>query len=847
MSMIGVDYGVLNQKGSPSWFSDTYANIPTAGYKGRMFISIDTYAFYRDTGTGWDLIGGPGTGTITGSGTSGQVSYFNGTSTLAGSNNLFWDITNSRLGIGTITPGAALDIHSTGTNAQFNGTGSSNAYLIFQNAGTSKWRIGNTYNAGANSYDIYNFGTSTTGLSINFTTNAATFIGSVTATSLIKSGGTSAQILAADGSVITAGTNITISGGTISASGGGGSITLSAIGSTPNANAATLTGSALNLEPASASFGGVVTTGTQTFGGAKTFNSSITATSLAITGGTSAQFLKANGSVDSNIYLTTSNAATTYLALTGGSLTGNLEILNGNNFYLYNTGSTTYWWQRNNANTYELKYGASTTPLTILNTGEATFLSSVTATSFVKTSGTSAQILAADGSVITAGTNITISGGTIAASGGGGSITLSAIGSTPNANAATLTGSALNLEPASASFGGVVTTGTQTFGGAKTFNSNITATSLIKSGGTSAQILAADGSVITAGTNITISGGTIAASGGGSMAIGGSITSATAGSVLYAGASGVLAQSNSNFYYDYTNNRLALGTTTPGSKLQINGNASIGYNTSTAAPSNGLIVSGTVYFGLGQISAETSLFQIKSTDSTIAIQTTTTTGYAGTNLYDQSGVLAGSFAYGNASASVLPNTFFLGPRNATALLSFVRGSGATISATIDASGNFGLNTTTFGASKFQVNGSAAIGYSASTTASSNGLQVNGRGNFLNATDNALFSLNSGGTLYTPGFSPNASTVSSTTYTIITSYTTFIYNGSGVATWTLPNPSGTNQMFYIKNAGTGIITLNAYTGTNIIDNTGSSVSSITIAIGATAHIQQDGNIKSYQLQ
>jgi predicted heme/steroid binding protein len=47
----------------------------------------------------------------------------------------------------------------------------------------------------------------------------------VTASSLIRSGGTSAQILAADGSVITAGTNITISGGVISASGGGGSIT----------------------------------------------------------------------------------------------------------------------------------------------------------------------------------------------------------------------------------------------------------------------------------------------------------------------------------------------------------------------------------------------------------------------------------------------------------------------------------------------------------------------------------------------------------------------------------------------------------------------------------------------
>jgi hypothetical protein len=43
--------------------------------------------------------------------------------------------------------------------------------------------------------------------------------GLLTANSIVKSGGTAAQILAANGSVITAGTNITISGGTISASG----------------------------------------------------------------------------------------------------------------------------------------------------------------------------------------------------------------------------------------------------------------------------------------------------------------------------------------------------------------------------------------------------------------------------------------------------------------------------------------------------------------------------------------------------------------------------------------------------------------------------------------------------
>ena len=54
------------------------------------------------------------------------------------------------------------------------------------------------------------------------TDEGATTTNSITANSFIKSGGTSSQILAADGSVITAGTNITISGGTISSVGGAG-------------------------------------------------------------------------------------------------------------------------------------------------------------------------------------------------------------------------------------------------------------------------------------------------------------------------------------------------------------------------------------------------------------------------------------------------------------------------------------------------------------------------------------------------------------------------------------------------------------------------------------------------
>ena len=61
--------------------------------------------------------------------------------------------------------------------------------------------------------------------------------------------------------------------------GGGGVTTMAAIGSTPNANGATISGVNLNLEPASASFGGVVTTGAQTFAGVKTLATPVFTTS----------------------------------------------------------------------------------------------------------------------------------------------------------------------------------------------------------------------------------------------------------------------------------------------------------------------------------------------------------------------------------------------------------------------------------------------------------------------------------------------------------------------------------------------------------------------------------------
>lgn len=53
------------------------------------------------------------TNPVTGTGTSGQVTYWNGTTTQTGSSNLVWDSANNRLGINNGTPSYTLDVSGT--------------------------------------------------------------------------------------------------------------------------------------------------------------------------------------------------------------------------------------------------------------------------------------------------------------------------------------------------------------------------------------------------------------------------------------------------------------------------------------------------------------------------------------------------------------------------------------------------------------------------------------------------------------------------------------------------------------------------------------------------------------
>ena len=140
----------------------------------------------------------------------------------------------------------------------------------------------------------------------------ATVSGTATASSFVKDGGTSSQYLMADGSTSTGAP--------------GATVTLGAIATTSNANGATIEAGVLNLAPANASFGGVVTTGAQTIGGAKTF---VVAPILSTATPSQALFSDANKNVVSNAVTGIGNVVMSTSPTLTGTITAASQTLSG--------------------------------------------------------------------------------------------------------------------------------------------------------------------------------------------------------------------------------------------------------------------------------------------------------------------------------------------------------------------------------------------------------------------------------------------------------------------------------------------------------------------------------------
>jgi hypothetical protein len=82
------------------------------------------------------------------------------------------------------------------------------------------------------------------------------------------------------------------------------------------------------------------------------------------------------------------------------------------------------------------------------------------------------------------------------------------------------------------------------------------------------------------GSGLTYTHSTHTLSAPASISIGETVTSGTTGSVLYVGSGPVLAQDNANFFWDATNHRLGIGTTSPSFPLSVSGD----YNNNAVGP-----------------------------------------------------------------------------------------------------------------------------------------------------------------------------------------------------------------------------------------------------------------------
>lgn len=96
-----------------------------------------------------------GGGSLTGSGSAGQATFWTGTSAVSGDNSFWWDNVKKKLGIGTVTPSAPLQVAS--SSASTNATlGFGQVLLTDTNAGTGKKNLFLSYLNG-----LFTIGTST--------------------------------------------------------------------------------------------------------------------------------------------------------------------------------------------------------------------------------------------------------------------------------------------------------------------------------------------------------------------------------------------------------------------------------------------------------------------------------------------------------------------------------------------------------------------------------------------------------------------------------------------------------------------------------------------------------------
>jgi hypothetical protein len=804
-----VYYEVLNQRGTPALFTDTLANRPAFGFQGRLFISTDSGQIFEDTGTAWTLVADAGVG----GGTLSSV-CLNGNTTATGivitagglssTTGTFSGIVTAPQIKASTSGGLSINANSGTQVADFGAGGSANLTLYGGLSGTS-----------------------------------ASFSSSVTGNTIVKSGGTVNQFLKADGSVdsnsyFTTNTSETIAAGITKTFNnemrfGLGTMYNNSTGVSlatgfTTINAA-LTGSNTSIQVwRNNGFRFTINCDLTTVGSSFVLPSGQTNALIATATGTSSQLIAGDGTLIS---------AGTNITISGGTISssGGVGITTLNTL----TATTQTFATGTSGSDFNIVSATSTHTFNI-PTASATnrgALSSADWTTFNNKQGT---------------------------------ITLTTSGTS---GPATLIANTLNIPQYSG--------GGMAIGGSIT---SATAGSVLFAGASG--VLAQDNAnFFWDDTNNRLGIGTATPSYG--LHIIGTTAVNSLLNVTYSGFASVFLQAFNGIGYvgTFTNDVFAIstnnterarfttggsfgiGTTTIGSTLQVNGNAAIGYSASTAAPTNGLAVSGNVTFGTNAVANTTSDLltinknQNAATRLIVSNTTSGTSSVAEMNISSSSG--AGSFNIGKYSASTTAyknfasNTAYLynGTAGDIAFLNDFASGGFNISVggsstaqfILNSSGNLGLSTSTIG-SKLQINGNAAIGYSASTAAPNNGLAVSGTALFGTSTDNGQGALQVTGGITANDISLTGAVYSSSA-TITRNYYS-IFNGASGQTLTLPTPLSNNYQYVIINNTANTVTLAAATSCNIETTTGTSVASITLIANQRVFVIADGNNKYYQI-
>lgn len=283
--------------------------------------------------------------------------------------------------VNAVNTGLALKLNLTGGTL----TGALTLNYSYPNIALSDVSSGTTWNI-INDGGAFKLNYGATNKFYIFSNGNAEFINNLTASSLIKAGGTSTQFLKADGSV-----------------------------------------DSTTYQPYDADLSAIgalaLTTGLLRKNGANTWELDQTeyvALSTLIANYQTIANLSSNLTASSTKYPSV-NAVNTglnlKLNLSGGTLSGDLALSYSiPTIQFSDTSSGTIWNVRNNGGGFEINSGI-TNKFTMLSSGNATFVNDLTANKFIKSGGTSAQFLMADGSVSSGNSGTVTSVGLSAPSG----------------------------------------------------------------------------------------------------------------------------------------------------------------------------------------------------------------------------------------------------------------------------------------------------------------------------------------------------------------------------------------------------------------------------------------------